>query len=367
LDVPTLQKNSSALLGLFPSFGREHLGGVQFSGETAWEAISLRGDTHLFTYDNNSNHGKRDYLATMEALLRARKTHKADVVVAWHLGLLKLLPFLPQRPSRIIVYLHGIESWKPQDRLTQRLLNRVDLFVCNSIYTWNRFVSYNPSLVSSHHVVVPLGLNESSTLETSPLDHTPVALFISRMNRGEDYKGHREVIDAWPSVVQRYPDSVLWIVGDGDLRPDLEKIVQKRGLHSSVSFLGKVSESRKQQLLEQSRCLLMPSRGEGFGLAYLEAMRLGRPCLVSTLDAGREVVNPPEAGLAVNPDNRDELANAICRLLTDGPEWRRWSTQARRRYDQNFTAKHFQDRLLAALFSDKGSGEVRARKASQNV
>ena len=97
----------------------------------------------------------------------------------------------------------------------------------------------------------------------------------------------------------------------------------------------------------------MPSRGEGFGLVYLEAMRVGRPCLVSTLDAGREVVNPPEAGLAVDPDNREELADAICRLLGDGPEWQQWSKQARQRYEQNFTAKHFQDRLMTALFGDK--------------
>jgi len=78
----------------------------------------------------------------------------------------------------------------------------------------------------------------------------------------------------------------------------------------------------------------MPSRGEGFGLVYLEAMRLGRPCLVSTMDAGREVVNPPEAGLAANPDNQEELVSAVCRLLADRAEWRQWSAQARRRYER---------------------------------
>jgi len=181
---------------------------------------------------------------------------------------------------------------------------------------------------------------------------------LSRLSKGEDYKGHREVINAWPRVLEKTPDAELWIAGDGDLRSDLERLVAEQGLQNKVRFWGHVAEEKKQQLLEQSRCLLMPSRGEGFGLVYLEAMRLGRPCLVSTLDAGREVVNPPEAGLSADPDNNEELAGTICPLLADGPEWHQWSTQARRRYEENFTAKHFQERLLAALFSDGSAHEA---------
>src|SRR5205807_1336757 len=106
----------------------------------------------------------------------------------------------------------------------------------------------------------------------------------------------------------------------------------------------------KEGLLQSCRCLALPSRGEGFGLVYLEAMRVGRPSLVSNLDAGREVINPPEAGLAIDPDNQQELTTALCRLLTDGQEWDRWSRQARERYENNFTTAHFQNRLMTALF-----------------
>jgi glycosyltransferase involved in cell wall biosynthesis len=126
-------------------------------------------------------------------------------------------------------------------------------------------------------------------------------------------------------------------------------MVKGQELDHRIRFFGQVSEDQKQQLLARCSCLAMPSRGEGFGLVYLEAMRMGRPCLVSTLDAGREVINPPEAGLAADPDNPQDLASAICRLITPGPEWEQWSVQARRRYEQYFTAAHFQHRLLNAL------------------
>jgi hypothetical protein len=56
------------------------------------------------------------------------------------------------------------------------------------------------------------------------------------------------------------------------------------------------------------------------------------------------------AGLAVDLNRQDDLATSINRLLTDGDEWERWSRDARRRYDETFTARHFQERLLAALF-----------------
>jgi phosphatidylinositol alpha-1,6-mannosyltransferase len=177
----------------------------------------------------------------------------------------------------------------------------------------------------------------------------PAAIMISRLERQENYKGHREIIAVWPRVLQRIPDARLWIVGSGSLRPDLERQVRALGLEGRIRFWGTVSEAQKERLLMQARCLLMPSRGEGFGLVYLEAMRLGRPCLVSTLDAGREVVHPPEAGLAADPDDTEALAEAVCRLLTPGPAWDAWSRRARERYERYFTAAHFQKRLLEAL------------------
>jgi glycosyltransferase involved in cell wall biosynthesis len=110
-----------------------------------------------------------------------------------------------------------------------------------------------------------------------------------------------------------------------------------------------VSEAEKQRLLRQSRCLVLPSRGEGFGLVYLEAMRLGRPCLSSIHDAGQEVIAPPQSGLAVEPGNARALAEAVAELLSADCNWQQWSSNAKRRYEAEFTAAHFQRRLADAV------------------
>src|SRR5581483_3203949 len=194
----------------------------------------------------------------------------------------------------------------------------------------------------------PLGI-ETPLDCIAPPTSPPCMLMLRRLERAEDYKGHREMIAAWSRVRVQIPDAQLWIAGDGNLRAELQAQVAALGLQGAVRFWGRVDDLKKQELMQACRAFALPSRREGFGLVYLEAMRAGRPCLVSTVDAGREVVNPPEAGLAADPGNANALADAACCLLKDDSSWDEWSMQARRRYENHFTALHFQQRLKDAV------------------
>ena len=333
------------LLGVFPAL--ESLGGVQTSGREAWQGIVNQiGENRACFFDYRSGGSK-----TRAALSALAQRQRTAILLVWHLHLLKLAPLVAGAAARVVVFLHGIEAWRPQDSLTRWALGKVDLFLSNSDHTWERFADFNPAFRGTAHATVHLGAREPAGERVRGPDATPIALMLGRMLRSEDYKGHRQLIEAWPRVLEMSPDAELWIAGDGDLRPALEQLVRARGLDARVRFWGCISEERKERLIEQCRCLAMPSRGEGFGLVYLEAMRLGRPCLVGDRDGGREVVNPPEAGLAVDPDDPRQLAAAAARLLTPGSDWDDWSLAARRRYESGFTAQHFRERLNAALFA----------------
>jgi phosphatidylinositol alpha-1,6-mannosyltransferase len=356
------EKTDRSVLGVFPYFGPEAVGGLQASARIAWEAVTRHmdepGQATLFCYKDqkggNGASGEPGKLIvdskSLAIYTALRQKWGQDLVFVWHLGILKLLPFFRLSRARIVLMLIGIEAWKPQDWLTRQQLYRVDQFLSISDHTWRTFLQANPEFAGKPHETVLLGIEEPFTGETPPVRDPPVALMLSRLLKSEDYKGHREVIDAWPLVQKRLPQAELWIAGEGDLRAELEQMVAARGLQGKVRFWGRISEEQKQELLERCRCLVMPSRGEGFGLVYLEAMRVGRPCLVSTLDAGREVINPPEAGLAVNMDESEELARALVRLLSETDEWQNWSRDARHRYESYFTAGKYQERLAAALF-----------------
>jgi len=346
------------ILGLFSAMNHNLApGGIQLTADLAWDAIqasSLFQSSHCFQYYADGPHIKPTqyphshtvtYSKHTAITTALRNTWSFDTVLIWHVGLLKLLPFFRLKRAKIILFLHGIEVWRSFDPVTRLLLRRVNLFLSNTEYTWSRCCHVNPSLAHSPHMAVHLGLNLGTQNDIAQQPSSPpLAVMIGRMAIGEAYKGHKEIISIWPQIRTHIPNAELWIAGDGDLRSELEDLAG-----DGIRFLGRISEEQKLHIINQSRALLMPSRAEGFGLVYLEAMAQGRPCLVSHIDAGREVVNPPEAGLAVDPKNKNALIDSIVRLLTPGIEWKIWSRQARQRYQQQFTVIHFQQRLLTAL------------------
>lgn len=331
------------ILGLFPSFDSERFGGIQMSGRDAWKSVVDKfGEASEVLFYKQGE-------PKVTTVISALRSPRAKRILVWHLQLARLVPLVATPRTRVVVFLHGIEAWRRLDRLTRAALRRVHLFLSNSDFTWARFVEFNPEFAQAAHRTVHLGHGAAFNGAVPSNGFSPVVLMVGRLRRTENYKGHKEMIGAWPLLLRSIPEAELWIAGDGDLRPELEQLSKRLGVQDRVRFHGYISEDEKEHLITQCRCLAMPSRGEGFGLVYLEAMRMGRPCLVSTLDAGREVVNPPEAGLAVDPANSIAVASALNRLLTLGPQWNSWSEQSRRRYATNFTREHFQQRLVSTL------------------
>jgi phosphatidylinositol alpha-1,6-mannosyltransferase len=323
------------------------LGGVEAAGRVAWEALSQGRNRKLFCYDTDR---PASPLAKLNAITTAFSLESdVRVVLIWHLGLLKLLPFFRTGRARVAVTLLGVEAWKRHDRLTAHLLKRADLLLSITDFTWRRYLEFYPEQSNARHRTVHLGLGMPVFGPSPAPDAVPAALMLGRMSSNERYKGHDEVIAAWPSVMARVPGARLWIAGPGDYREHLERKARHLRVGDTIQFLGQISEEEKEERLRRARALVLPSRGEGFGLVYLEAMRQGRPCLVGANDAGLEVVHPPDAGLAVNPLCQDELTDALARLLSAGPAWDRWSVQARARYESLFTEEHFQKRLVEAL------------------
>jgi phosphatidylinositol alpha-1,6-mannosyltransferase len=346
-----------------PCLCQANFGGVQLSGRIARDRLAREsGQSLRCLYYGNApgiQHGDDCSSSRFQAARKALMLRgAAGDVLFWHVGMLKFLPALGRRGRKIHLFLHGIECWRSLEPLTQYLLGDVDSFLTNSSFTWNRFIEKNPRWAKSTYQIVPLGLGAPDPVSASPAP-VPAALILGRMQKGEGYKGHEQVIRSWPQVRQRVPAAELWIAGGGSLEPELKAIAAQAGQDDHIRFFGVITEEQKQRLIGEARCLALPSKGEGFGLVYLEAMRRGRPCLASNVDAGREVVGPSDGGLCVNPDDASALSDALVRLLSSGAEWQRWSSAAKARYESRFTAAHFQDRFVRALHAaDPAAGET---------
>ena len=133
------------------------------------------------------------------------------------------------------------------------------------------------------------------------------------------------------------------------LRP--ESRAQSLGLSHAVSFAGRVSDARLHELYDECRFLVMPSRDEGFGLVFLEAMRAGKPC-IGGRGAAAEIIQHNVTGLIVDPGSpgsSTELAAAVCRLFDEPDTCCRFGAAGRERFLSTFTDVRFQSRFVQAM------------------
>jgi phosphatidylinositol alpha-1,6-mannosyltransferase len=178
------------------------------------------------------------------------------------------------------------------------------------------------------------------------------------MSAGERYKGHDELLNAWPLVLRSLPDARLVFAGGGDDEPRLRARSEQLGIAASVHFTGFISHDELLGWYARSALFAMPSRNEGFGIVYLEAMAHALPCLASTHDAAREVVEDGVTGALVDPDNLEALAGTTSRLLSDPHLRIRLGRCGRRRVRERFSYEVFRDRLLPILDARLGSSSI---------
>jgi phosphatidylinositol alpha-1,6-mannosyltransferase len=169
------------------------------------------------------------------------------------------------------------------------------------------------------------------------------------MSAAERYKGHDELLEAWPSVRAAAPGAQLVVVGGGDDQPRLAARARERGLADDVLFCGRVSDATLDALFERVALFAMPSRGEGFGVVYLQAMRAGLACVGATDDAAGDVIDDGRTGLLVAQRDVAGLARAIGTLLGDPALAKSMGRAGRERYEKEFTYERFRDRLASVL------------------
>jgi phosphatidylinositol alpha-1,6-mannosyltransferase len=272
-----------------------------------------------------------------------------------HVGIARvqrLVPRFVRRPYAVL--LCGIEAWDPAltaDR--KRTLRNATLRLAISSYTASRVSAAHPDI--GPIVACPLALlpdaASSTSLEHALLDQIREnsVLVVGRMSSAERYKGHDELLECWSAVLAQIPGAQLVIAGQGDDLTRLREKAASLGVVSSVLFLGFVSDGTLAALRERVALFALPSRGEGFGLVYLEAMRAGLPCVGGANDAAADVIVHDETGLLVDPQNARALSDAIVALLRS-PELRAsFGAAGKKRFEREFTFARYCERLAPIL------------------
>jgi phosphatidylinositol alpha-1,6-mannosyltransferase len=306
---------------------------------------------------------KRERARFAAALLR-RQLMRSD---AWwifnHVGIARAQRIVPAflRPP-YAVFLNGVEAWDPEmsrDRL--QTLSHAKTLIAISDHTAKRAREAHPALPPIQPCL--LGLMPPDAPDGPP-DHALLdriaarsVLIVGRTSSAERYKGHDELLDCWSEVTRKIPAAQLVMTGAGDDLPRLRQKAAQLELRNVV-FTGFVSNSTLTALRQRVRAFAMPSRGEGFGLVYLEAMRAGLPCIGSTVDAAVDVIVDGETGYLVDPGDRNALAGRIVALLSDPALCTALGTAGQRRYQTRFTYERFRERLRPILVNAFGEAPV---------
>ena len=280
------------------------------------------------------------------ALNAAWHAGSETVVVCSHLHLAPVAKCVSVAISgtRPTVMLCGIEAWKPLRRLERWALESSEVAAISQ-HTVDRFKAANPRFGERDVHVCHPGLPATGT---PALGLSSMALIVARMSAAERYKGHDALLEMWPRVVARHPDAMLVVAGEGDDRARLEARARELDVARAVKFVGAVNDKSLATLYEQCRFFVMPSRDEGFGLVFLEAMRAGKACIGGT-GAAAEIIEHGVTGFVVDPARHGDVEVAVQLLYDDPGMCARYGGGARERFMAMFTDRHFQTRFAQIL------------------
>jgi glycosyltransferase involved in cell wall biosynthesis len=182
-----------------------------------------------------------------------------------------------------------------------------------------------------------------------PSEHTKEILFVGRFDYG---KGMEILIDSIGELKEEFPDIRLKMAGTGVLLDAMRERVAARGLDRNVKLLGFVSPyGPLQELYRKSDISVIPSDGsEGFPRVILETWAAGLPLIATRLSGIPYRVRDGENGLLVTPGDREELVNALRRLISDA-DLRYRIAQGGVRTVESLTFEHQSNRLRKLLTS----------------
>jgi len=365
------------LIGLFPELDAP--GGIQRAGRHLALVMSEYAASHKMEYRffslndsmglhrikisdrefvfTGADRGKVRFIA--DAMRAARR--KPKLVLGAHPNLAPITRamrlFAPR--MKTVICTHGIEVWEPLSTRRRNALRTATLVLSPSQATADHLTTVQ-GLAPDHVRVLPWALDPDFQIKSAgeasrlPADFPGgrVILSVGRWLAAERYKGMDTLILAMPRLLLRWPDLQLVIVGSGDDRAWLENIARDSGVQRHVHLFSDIPYDALSACYEAAEIFALPSRGEGFGFVYLEAMAHGKPVIGGAHGGAPEVIQDGVSGYVVQHGDPVQLATSIDALLSNPEQARGMGEAGRQRVDKeyrfNVFAKSFK-RILREL------------------
>jgi glycosyltransferase involved in cell wall biosynthesis len=250
---------------------------------------------------------------------------KPDLIITTHINFSPLARYIKEYfgiPYWVIT--HGIDAWGITDYSLKAALRKADKILAVSRYTRHRLLK-EQNLDEAQVKILPNTFNEDQFVIRSKPEHLlkkyqlhrdqPVVLTVARLDNQERYKGYDVVLQSLLSVREVIPDVHYLLVGKGKDHDRIVQLVRELGLEKNVTLTGFVPDQELCDHYNLCDVYVMPSKKEGFGIVYLEALACGKPVVAGNRDGSVDALCDGELGILVDPDDTNKIADELVGIL----------------------------------------------------
>lgn len=145
-------------------------------------------------------------------------------------------------------------------------------------------------------------------------DYDAENLRLIHIGRFNHQKNHKGLLEAFSLLAQTNPDCCLDLLGDGELRPEMERYAEELGIGDKVRFLG--NQQNVYPYLHESDIFVLPSHFEGMPMTIIEAMGTGLPVVATEVGGVPDMFTAEKSGILTG-EAPEDVANALQRLVED--------------------------------------------------
>jgi len=264
-----------------------------------------------------------------------KESSNASVVIISHINLaiVGVLIKLFNNNCKIWLIAHGIEVWRPLSYIKKRLLKKCDKVICVSQFTKQQMIKLHQ--IDEHKCVVlnnaidpfmqlPVSFEKPARLmeKYNICDGDPVIYTLTRLAATEQYKGHEQVIKAICHLKEKFPTVKYILSGQYDAAEEIRinELIDEFGVAGSVILTGFIEEKDLPDHFLLADLFVLPSKKEGFGIVFIEAMACGLPVICGNADGSIDAIRNGELGRAVDANDLPELEKAITESLQTRPD-----------------------------------------------
>jgi len=259
-----------------------------------------------------------------------KESATSDIVILSHinLSLIGLIVKIIKPNCKVWLIAHGIEVWRPLSVWKKALLKRCDKIICVSNFTKQQMVYWHKVSASDctvlNNAVDPFMALPNTFAKPKNLlnkyhlnENSPVIFTLTRLAATEQYKGHEQVISVISKLKAKFPCIKYILSGQYDAEEEIriKELIAVNAVQEQVILTGFIDEKELSDHFLLADLFVLPSKKEGFGIVFIEALACGLPVICGNADGSTDAIRNGELGEAIDVEDPVLLEQTIAKNL----------------------------------------------------